>query len=348
MHEVNTIEPVWTVPWGQLADFAREDVAAGDTFRIDPFVERDGHQRDARLDTTPASVLDYRIPGRWFGLDVQSVSATAFSLQFGSRVTVSPAVGRPGESLYVQASGLGLTSAEVWISSADALDIKPRAPGISTSSPRVRWASYPSRAVRSRHGSHFRPISLHGDYSVVIGEPGGAFVPAGPLLTLDEGENAVNILYNVQLEAGAPATSCRPRAGRSRRSTRPARAGDPYLPDWPTARRSRPDHRPDSDRVQRAHRVVSRLLRAEFGDPAQRAVTVCITFDTTGMTAGDAASQHLYHYVSGAWVDITSSSSTGKVCGTTSSFSPFAIGKPLPAPPTTWPFTGFLDLSTPT
>ena len=69
--------------------------------------------------------------------------------------------------------------------------------------------------------------------------------------------------------------------------------------------------------------------------PPSGLVTVCITFDTTGMTAGDAASQHLYHYVSGAWVDITSSSSTGKVCGTTSSFSPFAIGKPFRPPPTT-------------
>ena len=52
---------------------------------IDPFVERDGHQRAARPRYDPRFVLDYRIPGRWFGLDVQSVSATAFSLQFGSR-----------------------------------------------------------------------------------------------------------------------------------------------------------------------------------------------------------------------------------------------------------------------
>lgn len=66
-------------------------------------------------------------------------------------------------------------------------------------------------------------------------------------------------------------------------------------------------------------------------------VEVCITFDTAGMTQAQAAGQHLYHYVDGAWEDITVSSSTGRVCGVTHSFSPFAVGQPH------WPFTGFLQ-----
>lgn len=66
-------------------------------------------------------------------------------------------------------------------------------------------------------------------------------------------------------------------------------------------------------------------------------VEVCITFDTTGMTAEQAAGQHLYHYVNDAWEDITMSSSTGKVCGLTNSFSPFAVGQPH------WPFNGFYE-----
>lgn len=71
-------------------------------------------------------------------------------------------------------------------------------------------------------------------------------------------------------------------------------------------------------------------------DPALGA-EVCITFDTAGMTEAQAAGQHLYHYVGGAWVDTTVSSSTGKVCGVTHSFSPFAVGHPR------WPFRGFLQ-----
>lgn len=63
---------------------------------------------------------------------------------------------------------------------------------------------------------------------------------------------------------------------------------------------------------------------------------VCIRFATTGMNDEQAAGQHLYHYVDGAWADITVRSSVGEVCGLTRSFSPFAVGQPR------WPFRGFL------
>jgi hypothetical protein len=36
-------------------------------------------------------------------------------------------------------------------------------------------------------------------------------------------------------------------------------------------------------------------------------VEVCINFDTSGMTDEQAFQQHLFHYVDGAWHDITSS-----------------------------------------
>jgi hypothetical protein len=57
------------------------------------------------------------------------------------------------------------------------------------------------------------------------------------------------------------------------------------------------------------------------------------------MAPEQAAGQRLYHYVDGAWVDITDPvlSGTGKVCGRTASFSPFAVGQPR------WPFRGFLQ-----
>ncbi len=66
-------------------------------------------------------------------------------------------------------------------------------------------------------------------------------------------------------------------------------------------------------------------------------VEVCVVFDVGNMMPAEAASQHLYHYVDGVWVDITSSSSHGKVCGLTTSFSPFAVGQPG------WRFRGFLQ-----
>ena len=48
---------------------------------------------------------------------------------------------------------------------------------------------------------------------------------------------------------------------------------------------------------------------------------------------------HLYHYTNGAWTDITSYQDPGKICGLTSSFSPFALGVPevVDTPDTTPP-----------
>jgi len=48
-------------------------------------------------------------------------------------------------------------------------------------------------------------------------------------------------------------------------------------------------------------------------------VTVCLD---------GGATDHLFHYTSGAWVDITTSHGNGQVCGVTSTFSPFGAGTP--------------------
>jgi uncharacterized repeat protein (TIGR01451 family) len=62
-------------------------------------------------------------------------------------------------------------------------------------------------------------------------------------------------------------------------------------------------------------------------------VTICINY------AGILFTQppHLYHYQNGAWMDVTNSVNTTNmiVCGTTTSFSPFALFQPAFAPTTT-------------
>ena len=64
-------------------------------------------------------------------------------------------------------------------------------------------------------------------------------------------------------------------------------------------------------------------------------VEVCIQL--TQQPDGDLP--HLYHYTNGAWTDITSYQDPGKICGLTSSFSPFALGVPevVDTPDTTPP-----------
>lgn len=61
-------------------------------------------------------------------------------------------------------------------------------------------------------------------------------------------------------------------------------------------------------------------------------ILVCLSFDASTLTDEQARGQHLYHFVAGAWQDITSQQSYGRVCGTTSSLSPFVVGEPLRAP----------------
>lgn len=72
---------------------------------------------------------------------------------------------------------------------------------------------------------------------------------------------------------------------------------------------------------------------------AGTAATVCIDYDPADLPG---TPPHLFHFdsVAGAWTDITTSATTGQVCGTTNSFSPFTLGRPDPV---TLPFSGFLS-----
>lgn len=65
-------------------------------------------------------------------------------------------------------------------------------------------------------------------------------------------------------------------------------------------------------------------------------VPVCVDYDTGTLPGGPF---RLYHFDTalGRWVDITTSSVLGRVCGLTSSFSPFAVGAPM------LDFSGFFD-----
>ena len=66
-------------------------------------------------------------------------------------------------------------------------------------------------------------------------------------------------------------------------------------------------------------------------------MTVCIAYDPLNLPGGPP---RLYHFDTGgnAWLDITTTQSNGEVCGTTTSFSPFALGYP-----DTFDFDGFFD-----
>lgn len=65
--------------------------------------------------------------------------------------------------------------------------------------------------------------------------------------------------------------------------------------------------------------------------------TVCFDYDDTGLAPGDEAQLKLYHLENGSWVNVTDGgypdTAANKICGTVSSFSPFAILSPTAQPP---------------
>ena len=56
-----------------------------------------------------------------------------------------------------------------------------------------------------------------------------------------------------------------------------------------------------------------------------------LTFPVTVCMDG-SESEQLYHYTGGSWVNVTSSYSAGQVCGSVTSFSPFAVATPASTP----------------
>ena len=71
------------------------------------------------------------------------------------------------------------------------------------------------------------------------------------------------------------------------------------------------------------------VIDIDFTGTFTGSVEVCIGYDPAQYYAG--SSILLFHYIGGAWVDVTSSvnESTRRVCGLVSSFSPFAAGEEL-------------------
>ncbi|MEO8096011.1 MAG: hypothetical protein ABI632_13930, partial [Pseudolysinimonas sp.] len=350
MHSVDTFEPVWTTAWDDLAEFSRADVAPGQTYEAQiPAWSGMGISVMRDIDTTPISTLEYRIPGQWFAFDVQQVSATDIALQFGHRVTVTPAVGRKNESLHVSVAGLSLTSAEVWVVPAAELDLISEGQWDFGTTNATSLGTVPISAGAVSASVQFPDLAV-GDYAVLVGEAGGDFVPGGPRIIFSE-ETGDATMFNLQIEAGEP-RSLTPAGNAVDVQPLDQNGSQPVSFSFPT------ESAPGTTRVTTSTTGPTPTGFTTLTGTASPAyyelettatfggqVEVCISFDTTGLTPEEAEDQHLYHFVAGVWQDITSSAEVGLVCGLTTSFSPFAIGRPLPAPPTTWPFTGFLDLS---
>ena len=145
--------------------------------------------------------ISYSVPGRFFPYDITGTEED-FVMQLGHHVTVTPAVGRAGESLNVRVSGLPLSTAEVWVVPANSLGYDFGGEWDFTTDSATSLGSVPvvGGAVNA---SVEMPSGLSPDgYAVLVGEPGGDWVPAGPSLSTDGG----GTFANLTIEAGDPRT----------------------------------------------------------------------------------------------------------------------------------------------
>jgi hypothetical protein len=344
LHDPAVVEPVWTLAFPGAA--ARADVTSGATYHEQiPAWPGMGYVVYRDIDTVPAETAVYTVPGRFFPYDI-SGTEDDFVMQLGHHVTVTPAIGRAGEALNVTTSGLPLSLAEVWIVPAGSLGYDFGGEWDFTTDGATSLGIVPvvGGAVNA---SVAMPAGLAPDsYAVLVGEPGGAWIPAGPALSSAGG----GTFGNLTIEAGDPRTLTPD--GVSDVVPLDQNGAQPVSFHFPasthggttTVTTSTTGPTPTGfTALTGASPAYYQLSSTATFAPSM--VTVCITFDTAGMTPTDAAGQHLYHFVAGAWQDITNPGpgTAGRVCGDTGGFSPFAVGRPVA--PASWPFTGFLNLS---
>jgi hypothetical protein len=281
--------------------------------------------------SAPVSIGSYTVPGDWFPAVFDPFGEDAV-IEIGHPVVITPATARAGESVAIStAVDAGLTSAEVRIGSGDTLGMNF---GNEWDWSTDNTESLGTIAVAGglASGSVVLPPTLvPGVYGIIVGDEATDRWVSGPRFGLG------TVIANLELEAGAPRGSTP--AGDNvpvtpvdaTTGTQPVEFtfGSVTTPGTTTVTTSTTGPTPTGFELNGVYYELA--TTAAFTGP----VTVCISYQDDG--SGDLLS--LFHRNGATWVDITTSSEVGRVCGSTTSFSPFALG--VPTAPPTYPFSGF-------
>lgn len=165
-----------------------------------------------------------------------------------------------------------------------------------------------------------------GDYTVFLGRADAHYYPAGPASAAGEPVSNLKVTPNGATQAGSNVpVSPRTADGETPVAFTFANVTNPGTTTvMPTATA------PAATGFSVLGGSTPQYYNLETTATFSGAVTVCVNFSTSDLTEAQASSQHLYHYTNGAWVDITTSQGLGYACGSTVSFSPFAVGTPKP------------------
>lgn len=347
------VEPLWRSSVPGFAQATRSDQDSGATQQyVVPL--RAGTRYVVYRDvdaTTPEALVSYTTPGRFAPFTVSGTDERPV-FQFGNPITLTPAVVRAGEAPRISVGGLGVaTSAEVWLvadqQAQDTLAFEGDAPLAPQSTGGTLLGTLPVTGGRIDGTVAIPGGRAPGEYALLVGDSADQWWPGGPALRFGPDTNGdgsdQTTFSNLRIESGAPRgatpastgpVEVRPLDQNGNQPVTFTFAGGVATAGTTTVSTATTGPSPTGfSTLAGAPSFYTLETTATFSGP----VTVCITFPTVGLSAADASNQSLFHFVDGIWVDITQTQEAGRVCGETTSFSPFAVGKKLKG----WSFTGF-------
>lgn len=353
------VDQLWTTEaWGDFADVLGSSIQStfwltldpGESLSVDggdastwfdPLPSWSGHTMrifeltEPPSDTATPTVTPfdtYVVPGRFVGANLENADLDHVSEIIGKRATVDGGGGSPDlfPGLAASATATGLTPGEeleLWIApDLDYFYFVLLGGGLPVS------ATYVGTGTVAADGTLMGPLVLpsalpYGDYQLVVGDPAERYWPAGSY-----GDFQVTAPPNAESDDTDPGvdTAVMPLGATEARVSFPASATGGTT----TATVSGTGPATDGFQLAGDPPLYFHLsTTATFTGTA----TVCFAYDTANLP-GDPP--RLYHFDTALsrWQDITSTRSPGLVCGTTSGFSPFALGIP-----DTFDFEGFFD-----
>ncbi len=315
------------------------------------------------IDTTPQLIGEFVVPGRYLPFDLRGeegvdengdITPGTLEWQAGYPVVALPSVARAGELLRIEAflgADWPLGGAEVWIGENVGYNVEDAVlrglvgfeenflAGVTLTAGMTLLGTLPANSDAIAGSLLLPPDLTEGSYRLLVGDSGSGLWPAGPTLSLNSG-----LLPDVTIEAGPPRGATEPDTEMpvtplDQFGATPVSFTFDEVTTGGTTSVTTSTSGPASTAFTLLGGVNAVYYELETTAGFAGPVTVCLSYDPTGLSEAQQNAIALFHYTGGTWSNITTTRSPGQVCGETDSFSPFALG----IPNLQYDFQGFLN-----
>lgn len=348
-------EFLWQEQWQVFADLGEAVLGPGESYQENFLPGWSGmtYSFFTSIDSTPELIGEFVVEGRYLPFEVEADSeGNPTSIRAGYPVVAQPGTARAGEPVYITAS-LGadwpLTEAEVWIgenvgSDAELSIITRGVPGLTGDIDVLEGMDLlgvlPAQADAVAGALVLPSYLTEGSYRLLVGDSSTGLWPAGPTYeVLDE-----VVVSTITLEAGPPRGTTELGSTVTvepldQFGTMPVTFTFDEVTTGGTTSVTTSTSGPAPTAFTLLGGVNAVYYELETTAEFTGLVTVCLSYDPTGLSEAQQNAIALFHYTGGAWSNITTTRSPGQVCGETDSFSPFALGIPT----LQYAFEGFLS-----